>query len=122
MEVKYLSLPVAEAMRADYLWIIRKPFGHGAESGTVSHLLITPYSKILRWGFLRDFLKGRHQPVTEGRCEVLVLSDRIKSASDRECVCDLRSFLERHSIWFDPREYKEEVFSPRAKLNRHSQN
>ena len=100
MRVTYFNYAQAQAVKRDFGYLIGQPFKtQNAVCGEVSELLIVPHSKILQWGFMRQYGNGAQINANHpGKFGVAVVSSAFKTIRSPDLHCDIRDYLKRLNV------------------------
>lgn len=104
MKVKYMKYKQAIAECLQHQSLIGQPFDKElASAGTVKHVLIAPYSRILQWHFLSSVFEGTDpsQAIAicrDGKYDVVVISSKYNPVQDNLQPKSLRDYLEEFSL------------------------
>jgi hypothetical protein len=104
MKVKYMKYKQAVSACLQYQSLKGQPFDKEREAaGTVRHVLIAPYSRILQWHFLSSVFAGKDpsQAIAvcrDGKYDVVVISSKYNPADDKYKAKPLRDYLEEFAL------------------------
>ena len=103
MKVKYLNYQQAEILERQFQFIIGRPFDKNENEALVKATMVAPYSPILQWQFLRDIQRGMDHASAlsickNGRFDIIVISNQLKTNKDGFTVKDLRSYIQEHDL------------------------
>jgi hypothetical protein len=104
MKVKYLKYKQAVAACLEHQNLIGHPFDRDNEAaGTVKHVLLAPYSRILQWHYLSTVFSGvdANKAIAicrDGKYDVVVVSSKYSPGEQDFPPKSLRNYLAEFSV------------------------